>query len=244
MIEDFVDTLIGLSDVDAIWQATEDLSCNVGFSRSLLVRGQKGPAGTIHAPRIMIDCPEEWITAYTENEGLGEIDPFLLFACKSPAAIKLTTKDLSSFPKASRQHQLFLDFMEAAGTKNAIGVPVRTDDHDVFGGWIFSSDASDRHFDLLANEHGQGIHLAGILAYERMVALGLGSVTDVDLLSARERECLLWLCAGLRVTEIGDKLSIRDSAVSLYITNAKRKLGSKTREQAVARAIFSGQIQL
>jgi len=77
-----------------------------------------------------------------------------------------------------------------------------------------------------------------------MVALGLGAAFGDNLLSARERECLLWLCAGLRVTMIADKLAISNSAVNLYITNAKHKLGAKTREQAVARAIFSGEINL
>ena len=41
-----------------------------------------------------------------------------------------------------------------------------------------------------------------------------------------------------------DKLSISSSAVNLYIANAKHKLGAKTREQAIARAIFSGEITL
>jgi len=96
----------------------------------------------------------------------------------------------------------------------------------------------------LLREHSHETHLAAVLAYERMVAIGLGNAFQFNLLSERERECLLWLCAGLRVAAIADKLSIGESAVQLYITNAKRKLGAKTREQAVARAIFSGEITI
>ena len=88
------------------------------------------------------------------------------------------------------------------------------------------------------------MHLAGVLAYERMVALGVAELVPKRALSARERECLLWLCAGFRVSIIAERLQISESAVNLYISNAKHKLGAKTREQAIARAIFSGQINI
>ena len=74
-----------------------------------------------------------------------------------------------------------------------------------------------------------------------MVTLGIEK-TSSNILSDRERECLLWLSVGLRVSMIADKLAISESAVNLYITNAKHKLGSKTREQAVAQAILSTEI--
>ncbi|MEE9435009.1 MAG: helix-turn-helix transcriptional regulator [Sphingorhabdus sp.] len=244
MIEEFIDRLAGLSDVDAVWQATTDLSYAAGFSGAVLVQGQKGPAGTIHAPEIMIDCPDELKTAYTKKGGFGEIDPFLLFLCGSPAAIKLTAKDFPDLPGPPGKFAPFMEYADAVGASNEIGIPVRSYENEIFGGWIFGSNETGEHFDLLAKDHGHDIHFAGILAFERMVALGLGSVAEHNLLSARERECLLWLCAGYRVSKIADKLSISTSAVNLYMTNAKRKLGAKTREQAVARAIFSGQIHL
>jgi DNA-binding CsgD family transcriptional regulator len=93
-------------------------------------------------------------------------------------------------------------------------------------------------------DHGHEAHLAGLLAYERMISLGLGHEANEKLLSGREHEVPLWLCAGYRVSMIADKLGISESAVNLYLKNARAKLGAKTREQAVARAIFSGQIEL
>lgn len=44
--------------------------------------------------------------------------------------------------------------------------------------------------------------------------------------------------------QITDFLRISDGAVNLYIANAKRKLGAATREQAVARAITDGMIDI
>lgn len=63
-------------------------------------------------------------------------------------------------------------------------------------------------------------------------------------LSPRERECMQWLAAGKVTKEIGDLLHLSDSAVNLYVANAKRKLRADTREQAVARALLLGEISL
>lgn len=59
-------------------------------------------------------------------------------------------------------------------------------------------------------------------------------------LSRRERECLLWLAAGLRNDRIAERLGIRGATVELHLRNARRKLGARTREQAVARAVALG----
>jgi DNA-binding CsgD family transcriptional regulator len=139
---------------------------------------------------------------------------------------------------------MFLEHAAENGAINSLGIPVRTCANDVFGGWIFSNSEPDELFELLHQDHAHEMHLAAVLAYERIVAIGLGDAFKFNLLSERERECLLWLCAGLRVSAIASTLSISESAVRLYISNAKLKLGAKTREQAVARAIFSGEITL
>ena len=42
------------------------------------------------------------------------------------------------------------------------------------------------------------------------------------------------------IMEIGDKLGIAESTAHFYVEKAKRKLGAKTRTQAVARLIAAG----
>lgn len=62
------------------------------------------------------------------------------------------------------------------------------------------------------------------------------------ILSARERECLVWLGRGLRVAAIADQLGIAAVTVHLHLKNARHKLNSATREEALAKAILSQQI--
>ncbi|MEM9472549.1 MAG: LuxR C-terminal-related transcriptional regulator [Pseudomonadota bacterium] len=240
----FVDDLTTLPDSAAVWQHTADFAADTGYTGCSLVLGRHS-GGRIECPRISSNFSPEFQHAYA-REGLGQIDPFLLFSCNTLTAKKIVTKDLSSFPGATAQHKMFLEHAAENGAVNNLGVPVRMSDgsNDLFGGWIFSNSEPERRFETLHEDHATTMHLAGVLAYERMVALGISSMGAEQLLSERERECLIWLCAGLRVSMIAERLSLSESAVRLYITNARRKFGARTREQAIARAIFSGEINL
>lgn len=241
-IGDFCDELGALGDVDLVWQHTTDFAYDLGFSGCSLTLARKRPGG-LQPALLRSDLANTFQTAYLD-EGLIKQDPFLLFCCNSLSAKWLGTHDLSDFPGAAPAHQAFLDQISDVGTTGGIGVPARTWGEDMFGGWIFSTSETSVASETLMREKSTATQLAAILAYERMVVLGLGQVAGTEILSERERECLLWLCSGLRVATIADKLLISESAVNLYISNAKRKLGARTREQAIARAILSGEIML
>lgn len=63
-------------------------------------------------------------------------------------------------------------------------------------------------------------------------------------LSLREQDVLSWLAMGLRPEEIADKLKIGYRSVDKYIVSAKEKLGAKSRDHAVARALSLGLLVL
>ncbi len=242
VFENFVDQMINLPDANDVWQCTAEFGYNLGFSSCSLTLAERAD-GKLNSRYLKTDFGDEFSEGYDKG-GLIDIDPFLHFACQTPASQKILTSSLTSYPGSSATHQHFLDQLSEGGTKGGIGVPVRTSENKVFGGWIFSSHEPEEAFDLLIAERRHEAHLAGLLAYERMIALGLGHEQSEKLLSCREREVLLWLCAGHRVSAIAEKLGISESAVNLYLKNARAKLGARTREQAIARAIFSGQIEL
>ena len=63
-------------------------------------------------------------------------------------------------------------------------------------------------------------------------------------IQVREKDVLRYLAAGLRNDAIASKLGIAEITVRMHITSARRKLGAATREQAIALAMRSGQLQL
>ena len=64
--------------------------------------------------------------------------------------------------------------------------------------------------------------------------------TSSNPLTHRELQCLEALATGLSNNGIAKQLQISLPTVALHLCNARRKLGARTREQAVALAVKQG----
>jgi LuxR family quorum sensing-dependent transcriptional regulator len=66
-------------------------------------------------------------------------------------------------------------------------------------------------------------------------------VTDPhETLTHRELECIRWVVAGKTDVEIANLLGVSQTTVRTHIDQARRKLGARSRAQAVARLVLSG----
>lgn len=63
-------------------------------------------------------------------------------------------------------------------------------------------------------------------------------------LTSREVQCLEGLARGLSNNEIAKHLQISGPTVALHLSNARKKLSAKTREQAIAIAVARSLITL
>jgi DNA-binding CsgD family transcriptional regulator len=70
------------------------------------------------------------------------------------------------------------------------------------------------------------------------------TTSNIGQLTRRELQCLEGLAAGLSSVGIARSLDISVATVALHILNGRRKLGAKTREQAVAEAVRRELIKL
>lgn len=61
-----------------------------------------------------------------------------------------------------------------------------------------------------------------------------------SVLTQRETQCVQALAHGLSNSEIAKELHIALPTVAMHLSNARHKLGAKTREHAVALAIADG----
>jgi DNA-binding NarL/FixJ family response regulator len=73
---------------------------------------------------------------------------------------------------------------------------------------------------------------------------GVNIETSPSPLTQREVQCLELLACGLSNNDIAKELQISLPTVALHLCNARRKLGAKTREQAVALAVKRGLVSL
>ncbi|MFZ4808942.1 MAG: response regulator transcription factor [Hyphomicrobiaceae bacterium] len=63
------------------------------------------------------------------------------------------------------------------------------------------------------------------------------------MLSRREMQCLGLLAAGFSNRGIAEALAISEPTVAMHLKNARKRLGARTREHAVAIAISCGFIK-
>lgn len=108
-------------------------------------------------------------------------------------------------------------------------------------GMGFGFDDFGELFTKRMDEIGGALGVAAFSSYSRMQFLNHNKPSNSPL-SKRQAEILTYLAAGHNIDSISQKLGISTSAVNLYLSNLKKKLKVKTREQALAQALIHGWI--
>ncbi len=244
LIDNFLNDLSTVRDESAIWQLTANLAGNMGFSECQLTMAHS-QGNELQLSKIVSSVSSGSIDIY-KAQNLVKFDPFINMGCRSLTAMRLPT-DVSGNDDLGFDDDVtgyFQDNVAAQGVTGGVGVPVRAFGGNEVGGWVFLSLEKNRVFEMLHQEYAAQLQLAAVLAYEHMDKLVSPIAADGVILTQRERECMQWLCVGLRVSMIAHKMSVGVSVVNMHIANAKHKLGAQTRDQAIALAITSGQVTL
>jgi len=118
--------------------------------------------------------------------------------------------------------------------ENGIGVPVHGP-----GGYCAVVSMGFERIDLSPRER-RAIDLACVALHDRMRALSPVPADAFVPLTGRERDALAFVADGKSDWEISVILGIAQATAHSHVESAKRKLGAKTRAQAVARAARLG----
>lgn len=198
-------------------------------------------SGSLRTPTYIIinGYPAAWRDHY-ESASYLHIDPTVTH-CFSQT-LPIFWQDISlNHPDVKKMFYEAADF----GIVSGFSIPV----HCIRGGTAMlslsshlSAERSQTHLnDRLAMSHlfANYLHEAVLRIAEEDPQLHLSS----KLLSAREKECLLWITEGKTSWEIAKILNIAERTVAFHINNAIQKLDVTNRQQAVARAITLGHIE-
>lgn len=146
--------------------------------------------------------------------------------------------DLSALPQGLREHaEVFFAVCLPARFAVAERSLGRTKIGILALGADFDADGWREHVDR---------NMTQLTLAARMCAAYLATVeppTEAPRLSPREAECLTLLAQGHRNDRIAERLGLHRATVEMHIVRARRKLGGKTREQAVAQAVLTGAIR-
>ena len=190
---------------------------------------------------ILNGSPRGWRERYDERAYLL-IDPVVKTAAKSVLPFFWEDLDRSS-PPVRRL------FEEAAsyGLKYGLGAPAHGP-HGESG--LFCLAKTDR----LPEERGARAQLlvcaqwfsALVLARLSILVPVLTTATDCarQQLTARERDCLRLAAEGFSAQAIGKKMRITERTVVFHLGRCGQKLGARSRQHAVARAVALGEIDV
>jgi LuxR family quorum sensing-dependent transcriptional regulator len=90
-------------------------------------------------------------------------------------------------------------------------------------------------------EAKSAVEIVAVYAFNRFNQLR--SITNaVKVLTAREREVMVWIAAGKSAWDIGSILSVSEDTVNKTVASAMRRLNVYNRPQAVAESIRRGEI--
>lgn len=237
---DLLSRLEAAETLESVWSIAASHLEGLGLDRCIytLVDATGG-----QEPLVWTSMPETWINHYVESN-FDQIDPYFRYCCRTFAPFGTGIAYVDDYPfLTAHERQLICEGSEA-GLRSGFSAPVGLTGSPEVGGWNLGGGLSRQAFERLIAAHGDTIRLSGWYIHQRALALWRqNGEQPPEPLSPRERECLLWLSRGLRSAAIADRLGISIATVELHLRGARRRLRAATREQALAKAILSRQIE-
>lgn len=191
-------------------------------------------------PVVFGTYPGEWLERYREQR-LYRIDPAARHCQAHDFSIPWTNR----FFNASVETAAFYEDARSFGISAGGVCPLPYRGMETSGmGFARDQDADAALPDVFRAL--QGMLLIGCYAHETLERLLLRSqpLDEMPPLTVRERECLLYVAAGLSDSLIAERLSMSVRTVRFHIANARRKLNASGRQQMIARAVHSGLISI
>lgn len=227
----YFDSVRNESDWSGRWKATVDFFHELGAEH---VIAAVEPTDT---SVILETTMPRWVMDFYAEEVHPDGEPRLHHCRTQLTPIRAGVAFSHEWPDAPAKLLEFDEHMREVGVRAATVFPVHGRPGDVSGCVCFLTSLEAEEHQALVSRIDTGLMLAAHVGYNYWRSgMEESSAQEVGLTS-RERECLLWLSKGLRNDRIGERLGLAVATVEFHITNARRKLKAKTREEALASAI-------
>lgn len=178
--------------------------------------------------------PQEWADLYNKNRYF-EIDPFPVEARRRIAPFLYSeVKSAKLTPAQQSFYTAALEF----GWREGLGVPIHGPGS--LQGLVAMATRRD-NFTITARDRAV-LEIMCRTIWERCrISEGFGLSGGEKLnLSAREIECLQWAAVGKSDGDIATLIGIKPATAHFHIEQAKKRLGVKTRVEAVAVGVLHG----
>jgi len=241
MLIDHATCLEKIEDVDTLWHGIVETLATAGIDHAIYLTVN----ADFQAP--FLRCTHDGIYDQTPPEE----DPFLRYACTSYEILSIGTEFVDAHPYITQQERDFVERAGRAGAISALGIPMRLQGSERFGGFIVCTGLDRIAFNAKILPRAEEIRLFCLLMHRRIEELTSAeplpkpadfrapllapSLPDhFDALSPREREVVYLLAQGRSRQEAANICGISVHTVSDYAKSGYRKLGIHNRAQAAA----------
>lgn len=237
---DFAEKLANAATVELAWSIYSEALSKLGAKSAVYGFFPKTVGRSIAAEVVALSShPKEFNTLYLD-QGFIDHDPFAQYAMTEDQR-PISWDDPRAGKFRTEKSDYFLNSLKDVGMEYGVTIPLRD-----ASGWKLGG--TGICFDAKTSKEGSKIVEQATPLVESVAMLFHARVQEGDLmrqffpLSVRERECLLWVAAGLTNKEIAFKLSLSDKTVELHLKNAAKRLNARNRAHAVSRALVYGVI--
>ncbi len=252
-----MDEAIGNSGIAPDFFATYDALMNARDETDTVTRLQTAAQGlgfdkvlfaVIPQPKVNIgeiylrsNYPDQWRDHYDRNN-LRAVDPTVEYCFKSSSPFVWMPQSF----KTPEQQTLYEE-AAAFGLKVGVTLPIRGVGGEIGMLTCVRDENPGPAFLKDLGRNLGGLSLLRDVAFDSLhqyVHASVAPTEEVPNLTARELDCLQWMCAGKTAWEIGRILSISEAGVNFHITNLRSKFGVSRRNDVVIKALRLGLITL
>lgn len=235
-VDSFLSLLESCRDVETVIQHLSGRMNALGFERSAYwLRWPQDP----EKPHIILSTyPQEFVEHYVENDfGTHDMVGRLATNCNRPFA----WREIGEKYEITRKQKIIFQESGSVGLREGASVPIHGPNLTK-ATFSVASDLGEKEFSDLFAFHRHEIHLLATGAHEKLMLLGLGRVDDIEALTERETEIILWISRGYTYGDIAERLMIQEDTVKKHMQSIFRKLGASNGPHAAAMAIIHGLI--
>lgn len=202
------------------------------------------PGETIILSTIRDNWPENG-QQYAKARNEEWFDPFLAYCCATFETTKAGREYLPDHDYVGAGSKAYVGVLAEFGLVSGLAIPCRLKGTGRHGGFVICSSFDRYRFERQIMPLAGQLQTFCLIAHRRIedIILDRKSILERKPLSARERQTLSLLARGMRAKEIAHTLGVSEASIRLYTKNARSKLGSRTREEAVIQAMKDGLLE-
>ncbi|MER8912070.1 LuxR family transcriptional regulator [Mesorhizobium sp. M0854] len=194
------------------------------------------PAQRSGEPKVISNYPERWTAHYLQNR-YQKLDPVVLRARCGGCPFRWGS-DLRGIEMSPAQQQL-LDEAAEFSIRCGLTIPIANRRGGI-AAVTFAADEPNPAFLRVAERYEQALQLMATCFHIYVLRKLAGDRTvDGISLTPREYEYLQWAARGKSAWAIGCILGIKRRTAAFHLDNAKKKLGVRTQNQAIALLVSS-----